>query len=151
MDKNLYIDKFYDTAKKAGILYNINPIVILSQGALEGNWGSSNLAINANNHFGVTAGGAKNEYWDGSYVTTSKGLKMRKYKTFQNSFFDFARLIRQAYKKAADNSNNIPVYAGIIAMSAYISEKNGDNREDYRKGILKNAALIDDILKKKAL
>ena len=43
---------------------------------------------------------------------------------------DYCRLLRSAYPRAADMSANPTAFAKEIAYSPYISEVNGDNRED---------------------
>jgi flagellar protein FlgJ len=156
MDKAGYIDSNHNLASQAGKYYNINPVIILAQGAMESGWGGSDLAKKANNYFGILASGAKNEFWDGDYVTVhlkklDKKLKFRKYSTVKDSFFDFARLIKSSYSNAAAVSYNLQSYALVISQSKYISEDNGDNREGYRKGVESNAVFIDDYLKKKAV
>lgn len=149
MDKPGYITKYFPLAKTAANRYDINPVIILAQGALESGWGTSSLAVNANNFFGVTAGGKQNQYWGGKTVKTSKGLIFRKYDSPEQSFYDFARLIREAYTSAANKSNDFYAYARIIAYSKYISEQNGDNRPAYMAGIIANAKFINETLKKK--
>jgi len=76
----------------------------------------------------------------------------RIYKTAQDSFMDFARLISSKYKTAASVSSDSTQYAKAIAYSPYISESNGDNRPAYQKAVLSNSNYIDsmsDLLKKK--
>ena len=74
------------------------------------------------------------------------------YKTEQDSFMDFARLISMNYKTAASVSNDSTQYAKAIAYSPYISESNGDNRPLYQKAVISNSNYIDSMsseLKKK--
>jgi hypothetical protein len=49
---------------------------------------------------------------------------------------DFARLIAGRYIDAHAVNSDYKAYAQKIAYSPYISEGNGDNRENYRKGII---------------
>jgi len=129
----------------------MNPSIILAQAAIESGWGSSYGARVRKNFFGITAGGSANEYWDGSYSVSQNEykIKFRIYKTQQDSFYDFARLIKKSYPTAHSLSNDSISYAKAIAYSPYISEKNGDNREGYRKAILSNFQTIAEIVKKK--
>lgn len=52
-------------ALAAGTAYNMNPSVILAQAAFESGWGTSQLAREAHNFFGITAYGCSNEHWHG--------------------------------------------------------------------------------------
>lgn len=133
---NDYIPIAVNAEKESGISAEI----ILAQAALEGDFGTSYGVKNRKNHFGITAFGSKNKYWDGSYSTSSvSGLKFRIYKTHEDSFNDFARLIKSKYQECYKNSTNIPQYASCIANSAYISELNGDNRQQYEASVKKYA------------
>jgi flagellar protein FlgJ len=145
----IYILLVYKQAIKAAKAYDINPYIILAQGALESDYGRSLNAKAANNYFGVTAAGSPNQYWNGEYRTAGTGLKFRKSKTIEDSFMDFARLIRSKYTNAANASMNVAEYARLISLSSYISEANGDNREGYRLGLIARYNAIADVLKKK--
>jgi len=129
----------------------MDPLIILAQGAFESNWGSSNLAVNHNNYFGITAGGKANEFWDGKFYIAQNQykLKFRVYASPQHSFNDFARLISSNYKAAYAAGKDYKAYAYQISISPYISEKNGDNRERYKAGIIKLYDSIHEIVKKK--
>jgi flagellar protein FlgJ len=73
------------------------------------------------------------------------------YKTPQDSFYDFARLISSKYKSAHAAGQDYKTYAQRIAYSPYISEANGDSREGYRSAIINLYERIIDTVKKKAL
>lgn len=144
-----YVFKYYGEAERVGKEFNINPIIILAQAALESGWGTSNLARNYNNFFGVTAYGKPNQYWNGGrIVSKSSGLPFRSYKSPADGFRDFARLINSYYKEAAKNSFSISEYARLIANSPYINEKNGDNRAKYKEIIIRNAVAVTQLIKK---
>lgn len=154
MEKKQFVTQYYPLAEAAGKKYNLNPTVILAQAAHESGWGSSFLARVKHNFFGITAGGHPNEYWDGEKQPSQLNPKLvfRVYKTEQDSFMDFARLISMNYKTAAAVSNDSTQYAKAIAYSPYISEKNGDNRPLYQKAVISNSNYIDSMtseLKKK--
>lgn len=145
-----FVLKYYAVAVKVGKLFNLHPLIIMAQASIESGWGTSLLATQNNNFFGVTAYGKPNKYWDGSKrVSKSSGLPFRNYKTVEDGFSDFARLITSYYKEAAKVSNNITAYAEKIAYSPYINEKNGDNRAKYRALIIQSAQTILEIVKKK--
>jgi flagellar protein FlgJ len=148
-----YVVDNYPYAKKAGETFKMDPLVILAQGAHESAWGTSTLSKKYRNYFGITAGGKKNAYWDGSNVLGSKtyNLYFRVYKTPEDSFMDFARLIATNYAAAHAAAMNYKVYAEKIAASPYISEKNGDNRLVYKNAIISIYEIINQIAKKKDL
>ncbi|RHJ94924.1 glucosaminidase domain-containing protein [Parabacteroides bouchesdurhonensis] len=149
MQKNIFINHFLPAATQAGDRFNLNPAIILAQAAIESGWGESYLAKVHHNFFGITGYGKPNLYWNGSKTepATEGGpshLQFRIYESELHSFMDFARLIRSAYPIAASMSFHPEAYAKEIAYSKYISEVNGDNREDYRRllvGLASFAAL----------
>lgn len=149
-----YVEKWLYSAEKAGRLFKLDPLIILAQGAHESGWGTSNLALNHNNFFGITTGGAKsNAFWEGKvYVGQNKyKLKFRSYSSAENGFKDFARLISSKYTTAYNNGMDYKKYADSISKSAYISEKNGDNREGYKRAIISHYEKISQIVKKKEI
>lgn len=148
-DRERFVKLFAPLAQTVGKRFNLNPLIILAQAALESAWGTSYMAKNINNFFGFTAYGNTNEYWKGQkYISKTSGLPFRVYKDAAAGFADFARLITTKYKSAAAVSNDVAAYASKIAYSPYISEKNGDNRELYRSTIINNAKRLLDLLKK---
>lgn len=151
--QEIYFDKYYPAAKRAGEKYKIDPLIILAQGAHESASGTSNIALKANNFFGITASGAKNIYWKGKtyQAINNYKLKFRVYDTPEDSFMDFARLIANRYKSAHLVANDYKAYAARISNSAYITEANGDNRINYKNSIIKGYEQMLAILKKKSL
>ena len=136
-------------ALSAGATFNLNPVAILSQAAFESGWGTSNLAVKHNNFFGLTAYGTCNAYWHGGKVaveTSRYSLQFRRYDTWENSFLDFARLIRNNYRSAWQVSHHMEAYAKEIAYSPYISELNGDDRETYRRSLVQIAATVRAVI-----
>ena len=136
-------------AMAAGAAFNMNPSVILAQAAFESGWGTSNLATGSNNFFGMTAYGADNQYWHGRKTqvkTTAYSLDFRRYDTRENSFLDFARLIRNNYRSAWQVSKNPEAYAREIAYSPYISELNGDDRETYRRSLVQIEKTVQAVI-----
>ena len=136
-------------ALSAGAAFNMNPVAILAQAAFESGWGTSNLATAGRNFFGLTAYGCSNAYWHGGKSTVRAAgysLDFRRYDTRENSFLDFARLIRNNYRSAWQVSSDIAAYAREIAYSPYISELNGDDRETYRQSLVSIAATIRAVI-----
>ena len=137
-----FVKECLPAALSAGAAFNMNPLVILAQAAFESGWGTSDLAKGFRNYFGLTAYGCSNAYWHGGKTTvkaSSYSLDFRRYDTRENSFLDFARLIRNNYRSAWQVSNDLQAYAKEIAFSPYFSELNGDNRETYRHSIIQIA------------
>lgn len=148
MTKQDFVNKFYPAAQAAGAEFNINPVVILAQAAIETGWGESKLAT-YNNYFGITAYGRINNYWHGGKIQLADGgLTFRRYDTMENSFMDYCRLIRGSYRTSADLSFHPAAFAKSIAYSKYISEVNGDNRASYQILMEKLSASIAALVPK---
>ena len=148
MTKQDFVNKFYPAAKAAGAEFNINPVVILAQAAIESGWGESKLS-SYNNFFGITAYGRINSYWHGGKIQLAdNGLPFRRYDTMENSFMDYCRLIRGSYRTSADLSFHPAAFAKSIAYSKYISEVNGDNRASYQILMEKLSASIATLVPK---
>ena len=148
MTKQDFVNKFYPAAKAAGAEFNINPVVILAQAAIESGWGESKLS-SYNNFFGITAYGRINSYWHGGKIQLAdNGLPFRRYDTMENSFMDYCRLIRSSYRTSADLSFYPAAFAKSIAYSKYISEVNGDNRASYQILMEKLSASIATLVPK---
>ncbi|WP_288207993.1 glucosaminidase, partial [uncultured Parabacteroides sp.] len=97
--------------------------------------------------FGLTGYGQPTLYWKGAKtLKTEDGgishLQFRIYESIEQSFFDFARLIRTVYPTAASLSYYPEAYAKEVAYSRYISEANSDNREAYRQMLIKISQYI---------
>lgn len=134
-------------ASNAGRKYGVNPIALILQTVAEIGWGTSSLFQKTNNVGNITAYGNTNEYWrGGSVASKSSGLKFRTYSSTQAGWYDMARLIATKYPQAAKVSHDIPAFAKAMAYSPYIDEKNGDNREQYRKNILANYTTLVALL-----
>ena len=127
--KQAYISTHLADAQSAGDRFHLNPIILLAQAALESGWGTSRLAREANNHFGITG----------------YELLFRRYDSARNSYLDFARLLVCSYPQAAAMSRFPADYAKAIAYSPYISELNGDNRERYRETLVQLCREIEPI------
>lgn len=118
--KQAYISTHLADAQSAGDRFHLNPIILLAQAALESGWGTSRLAREANNHFGITGYGASNAFWHGGRVTAryKRGeLLFRRYDSARNSYLDFARLLVCSYPQAAAMSRFPADYAKAIAYS----------------------------------
>lgn len=144
--KAAYVRQYWPLAVIAGKRFELNPVTILAQAAQESGWGQSFSVSHRRNHFGMLAMGSTNDFWDGTKSqSTTSGLWFRVYATSQDSFLDFARLISTKYPGPARVSFDTDAYAAAIAASAYIAEKNGDNREVYRRNVAQAARYIAGI------
>lgn len=118
--KQAYISTHLADAQSAGDRFHLNPIILLAQAALESGWGTSRLAREANNHFGITGYGASNAFWHGGRVTAryKRGeLLFRRYDSARNSYLDFARLLVCSYPQAAAMSRFPADYAKAHATA----------------------------------
>jgi len=91
-------------------LYGIKPVVWISQAALESSFGTSGLAQQGKNLFGIkvsraweAAGkpiwtGQTEEFVGGRYILIKERFK--KYSTWKESIYDYAELISKVYKTA---------------------------------------------------
>lgn len=152
MKKNDFIALYLPLALSAGEAFEINPVVILAQAAIETGWAQSTLCREHNNFFGITAYGRPNDFWHGAKTDLSEGgaipsLYFRVYASPADSFADFARLIRTAYPTAASVSFVPQAYAQAIAYSRYISEVNGDNRAAYQRMLVSICHTVERQLK----
>ena len=138
-----FVEAYWPLAVKAGGRYNVAPLVLLAQAAVESAWGDSFSFKNRNNPAGITASGSPNRYWKGDKsISQVSGLYFRVYPSLQDGFYDFARLISEKYPAAAAASPNVAQYARTISYSAYISEANGDHRPTYELNLQRAAARI---------
>ena len=145
-----FVRTFAKAAVTAGRVVGLSALVILSQAAHEGQWGSSFSVRTRRNHFGMIAAGSKNAFWDGVSKTQSSasGLWFRVYQSHEASFEDFASLISRKYKAAFACAQDPAAYAKAIAASPYISEENGDDRPAYARALTTNAVTIAAIAKR---
>ena len=134
MDKKInFLHTCREAAAEAEKLFGMNARIILAQGALESGWGTSMLATEHHNFFGLMGYGASNAYWHGQRATfeTAYGTHhFRHYEATHLSFLDFARLIRSAYPRAYHFSFQPEAYAkeilyrrNIIALEAEIGKQ----------------------------
>lgn len=95
---NRYIKQYKDIAIKHQKKYGIPASITLAQGLLESSSGSSRLAREANNHFGIKCGSG----WKGKTIKhkAERGKEcFRKYKNAEESYEDHSRFLkRDRYK-----------------------------------------------------
>ena len=122
MDKKInFLHTCREAAAEAEKLFGMNARIILAQGALESGWGTSMLATEHHNFFGLMGYGASNAYWHGQRATfeTAYGTHhFRHYEATHLSFLDFARLIRSAPTISASSPKPTPRRSPTAPTSA---------------------------------
>jgi len=103
----IYISKYKNSAIKKSNEYKIPASITLAQGILESGAGTSELAINANNHFGIKCGGS----WYGETYTKDDDEKddcFRKYATIENCYDDHSLFLveNKRYASLFNNSSD---------------------------------------------
>ena len=97
-----YVDKYKEAAIEQMHRYKIPASITLAQALLESGAGTSYLAKNANNHFGIKVGVG----WNGPYVVRDddrQGEHFRKYKNVEDSYEDHSQfLLKDRYKRLFD-------------------------------------------------
>ena len=120
MDKKInFLHTCREAAAEAEKLFGMNARIILAQGALESGWGTSMLATEHHNFFGLMGYGASNAYWHGQRATFETAYGTHHFRHYEATHLSF-----------------LEAYAKEIAYSPYISEQNGDNRDLYRRNII---------------
>ncbi len=126
-DIQAYIDQYKTLALEQEKLYGIPAPITLAQGILESGAGKSDLAINANNHFGIKAlgGWSGGVYcaWDDEAVKS----KFRVYSSAKESFEDHSQLIKN--NNRYQSLFNISIYdyrgwANGLQKAGYATAKN---------------------------
>lgn len=91
-----YIATFAQAARRNRELYGIPAAITLGQGILESAGGTSYLAVNGNNHFGIKA----SSDWTGRTICKpGESVRYRRYDSVQQCFADHAKFLsRKRYK-----------------------------------------------------
>lgn len=95
-----YIDEFKGIAVREMRLYGIPASITLAQGILESGDGTSRLATEANNHFGIKC----HEDWEGGRIYHDDDAKnecFRKYKHAEESYRDHSEFLRTRSRYAS--------------------------------------------------
>lgn len=94
-----YIGMYKEIAVRQMNLYGIPASIIMAQACLESNNGNSELARNANNHFGIKG----HNGWNGRvylHDDETKNEKFRAYKTAEESFKDHSEFLKSGKRYA---------------------------------------------------
>lgn len=100
MTPEKYIDNYKDEAIKEMLMYNIPASITIAQGMLESGNGNSDLAVYANNHFGIKC----HSGWDGpSFIKDDdeKNECFRKYPSVLDSYTDHSQFLKSRARYAA--------------------------------------------------
>lgn len=104
MTPEQYIENYKDEAIKEMLMYNIPASITLAQGMLESGNGNSDLAVYANNHFGIKC----HQGWAGPTFTKDDDAKdecFRKYPSVLESYTDHSMFLK-----------NRPRYSGLFEL-----------------------------------
>ncbi len=99
MTPTQYIDNFKDEAIKEMLMYNIPASITLAQGMLESGNGNSDLAVYANNHFGIKC----HQEWNGPTFIKDDDAKdecFRKYSSVLDSYTDHSNFLKSRTRYA---------------------------------------------------
>lgn len=115
-----YIDKYalraINTMHDSGVPASIIMAIAIEESAA----GTSEVARHANNHFGMKGGFS----WKGSLYESSGGSKFRKYTAVQESYEDFAALIKNKYPSFLKNKKtDYKAWAYAFEKSNYCNSK----------------------------
>lgn len=100
MTPEKYIESFKDEAIKEMLMYNIPASITLAQGMLESGNGNSDLAVYANNHFGIKC----HKEWDGPTFIKDDDAKdecFRKYTSVLDSYTDHSQFLKTRSRYAS--------------------------------------------------
>lgn len=100
MSANQYIENFKDEAIKEMLAHGVPASITLAQGMLESGNGNSDLAVYANNHFGIKC----HLGWDGPTFTKDDDAKdecFRKYPSVLDSYSDHSLFLKSRPRYAS--------------------------------------------------
>ena len=106
-NKEIFIEKYATLIQKYAIQYGFFPSVLMAQAAEESGWGSSNIAKNANNIFGIKKGS-----WTGA---TLNGY--RKYATVEECIINYCSVV-MAQSRYANVKNATDYKQALVYIQA---------------------------------
>jgi LysM repeat protein len=124
MTPEKYIESFKDEAVNEMLMYNIPASITLAQGMLESGNGNSDLAVYANNHFGIKC----HIGWDGPTFIKDDDAKdecFRKYPSVLDSYTDHSKFLksRSRYAQLFELKNNdYKGWAEGLKVSGYATD-----------------------------
>jgi LysM repeat protein len=163
--QDVYINKWKSTAIQHLLRYKIPASITLAQGILESGYGASDLATEANNHFGIKCGNA----WSGETFhknDNSDNECFRKYKNAEESYDDHALFLKnkERYSKLfALDVKDYKSWANGLKEAGYAThpkyaqklidliELHKLNELDQNMDDADMAALVEDIIEEKSV
>lgn len=129
--KQAFINSISKYTAEIEKIYGIKPIILLSQASLESGFGTSALARNGMNLFGIKVSkawkaenkpvwtGVTHEFVNGKEITIKDDFK--KYGSWKESIYDWAELISKVYKTAYgfSKTGDVPNYGQAIVNTGY--------------------------------
>lgn len=126
-EHNAFIKKIAPYAVTLGKQYGVLPSITIAQAILESNWGTSSLASQYNNYFGIKGEDPANtkvlqtkEYTDGQWITING--RFRVYSDFRESMKDHTQLLvngtswnSQQYKQVLQSKDYIDAAVALQA------------------------------------
>jgi flagellar protein FlgJ len=147
-DQQKFIKSLWPQAQKAAQALGVEPRLLIAQAALETGWGKHFAA--PYNLFGIKADqnwhGPKNTQetveFAGS-IPMTKQADFRAYRSFEDSFLDYARFLREnpRYAKALANAANSESFLDSLAEAGYATDPHYANKI---KAILKGELINGD-------
>jgi flagellum-specific peptidoglycan hydrolase FlgJ len=123
-----YIERNAERAIRTMDSSGIPASIIMAIALEESSAGRSEVATNANNHFGMKAGLS----WKKAIYRSKAGNKFRKYADVQESYDDFAGLIERGYSAMLQiDKKDYKKWAKAFAHSGYCRRKGYDRRLIY--------------------
>lgn len=111
-----YIEQYSFLAVDQMIRYGVPASVTLGQGILESNSGTSRLAVDANNHFGIKC---KSD-WPGETLTkSSREEDENGFSEMEVSCFRAYKSVQQSYEDHSKFLNSRPAYEQLMAKKVY--------------------------------
>jgi len=126
-ERNAFVKKIAPYAVELGQQYGVLPSITIAQAILESNWGTSSLASQYNNYFGIKGDDPSNtkllqtkEYTNGQWITING--RFRVYSDFRESMKDHTKLLvngttwnSQQYKQVIQSKDYIDAAVALQA------------------------------------
>jgi len=138
-ERNAFVKKIAPYAVELGQQYGVLPSITIAQAILESNWGTSSLASQYNNYFGIKGDDPSNtkllqtkEYTNGQWITING--RFRVYSDFRESMKDHTKLLvngttwnSQQYRQVIQSKNYIDA-AVALQTDGYATDPGYTNK-----------------------
>jgi peptidoglycan hydrolase-like protein with peptidoglycan-binding domain len=135
MSKKMFIESVKEGAIKGHRKYNILPSITIAQAILESGWGTSQLALKANNLFGIKAFSSwtgkritfpTKEWYDGKEQVVN--AQFRAYDSFSESVEDHNKLLSSSRYKSVRDSKDYRTACREIFNCGYATDPAYSNK-----------------------